>query len=82
MAVLNAIGQFLTILDRLQQAGDRGQAAWNGIKGVLEAHGIEADTEALDAVITNATRREAMARREAGTPDDVTGPVNTGSTGD
>jgi hypothetical protein len=72
---MDAISQWLRILDRIQEAGARGQEAFVQIKGVLAAHSIEAETAALDAVIANATRREAIAAREAGrsglaTPED------------
>ena len=74
---VQAILQWIGVLQRIQASGG---TAYAEIKGVLAAHGIEADTAALDAVIADASRRKAIAQREA--TGDVSGPVVTGSTGE
>jgi hypothetical protein len=54
----------------------KGQAAWDDIKAVLVKHGIEHDTEALDAAILDADRRKALAVQDAA------GPTPAGTTGE
>lgn len=66
----------------LQQIQAKGKPAIDAVRAALAAHGIEADNALLDGVIADDARREALARRDAAGADDVTGPVNTGSTGD
>jgi hypothetical protein len=51
-----------------QQVYKAGQPVWDAIKGVLAAHGIQADTTELDAVILDAGRRQALAQAEADKP--------------
>ena len=42
-----------------QQVFSAGQGVWDEIKGVLAAHGIEADTAELDRVISEAQAAKA-----------------------
>jgi hypothetical protein len=62
---LGSIGNWLKILEQLQNGGTRGVAVLNTFRSALAEQGFAADTAALDVVIANATRREALARREA-----------------
>jgi len=62
---LTAIFQWLTIG---QQVIAKGSAAFGAVKAALAAHGIEADTSALDEVIVDGERRAARARAEATAP--------------
>jgi hypothetical protein len=55
----------LSWLGVLQQVIDAGGGVMSEIKGVLSAHGIEADTAALDVVIADAERRRAQAEADA-----------------
>jgi hypothetical protein len=48
-----------------QQIIAAGSGPWNQIKAVLAAHGIEADTAALDEAIADAGRRKAQAEADA-----------------
>ena len=57
--------QWLTIG---QQVIAKGSAAFGAVKAALAAHGIEADTSALDAVIADGEARAARARAEANAP--------------
>lgn len=59
---LTSLLQWFTLL---QQIVDKGEEAWGPVKAILAAHGIEADTSALDDVIVDAARRKALAEREA-----------------
>lgn len=59
---LNALVQWLAIG---QQVFSGGTALWTDIKAVLANHGVSADTAALDAVIADATTREARAEADA-----------------
>lgn len=68
--------QWLGVLQQVEAAGS---GAWDSVKAALAAHGIEADTAQLDAVIADAARRKALAEREA---RDVIGPISTGNLGE
>lgn len=57
--------RWLALFDQIQKAGERAQGVFDVITKAAVDNGIQADNDALDAVITNATRREALARREA-----------------
>lgn len=48
-----------------QKVFQAGAPAWNSIKAALAQHGIETDTEELNAVIVDAERRRAIAEAEA-----------------
>lgn len=62
------MGELQTALKWLalgQQVIAAGAGPWAEIKAVMAAHGIEADTAALDAVIADADRRKALAEADA-----------------
>lgn len=42
-----------------------GGGAWTAIKSAAQAHGVEADTAALDADLIDAERRKGLAERDA-----------------
>lgn len=75
LANLGALIQWLTIGE---QVFDKGATVWADIQKVLAAHGIAADTAALDAVIADAARRKALAEQDAA----VAQVSGTGSTGE
>jgi hypothetical protein len=58
-ALIAAIATWNNILPGLVAAGQNGLAAYEQIKAVLAAHGIQADTDALDKVIIDAGKRKA-----------------------
>ncbi len=60
-----AILQWLGVFEKIQ-ASASGVAAFADVKRVLADHGIDADTSALETVIVDATRRQALAKHEAG----------------
>lgn len=62
---IGAIGNLLKIFDQLDKGGQRGIAVFNTFRQALIDNGFAADTAALDAVIEDATRREALARQQA-----------------
>lgn len=61
MPNLELLFQWISIGQKVVEAG---LPLWNDIKGVLAAHGIEADTSALDNVIADAQARKAAAEAE------------------
>lgn len=60
---LQAIIQWIAVLERVQAAGGKG---WAEIKAAIAAQGFEADTAAIDAALEDVARRKAIAAREAG----------------
>ena len=56
-AILAAVAGWNSLLPALMAAGANGEAAWEQIKAVLQAHGIEADTAALDKALPVAIAR-------------------------
>lgn len=59
--MIAAILQWIALFDKIKANAK----VFDQIKGVLAANNIEADTAALDEVIADATRRKALAEREA-----------------
>lgn len=72
------ITRWISLLENLRAAG---KPAIDAVRDALAAHGIEADNALLDGVIADATRREALAEREAGLAPANLGPA-VGSPGD
>jgi hypothetical protein len=72
---LDALFQWFSVFQKIVLAPS---AVFTDIKRVLAAHGIEADTAALDAVIADASRRKAIAQREAAGVTDIAGTIVTG----
>lgn len=58
-ALIAALLQWNSLLPMLLSIEDGGKKALAEIKAALAAHGIEADTSQLDAVITDAIARKA-----------------------
>lgn len=62
VALLAGLNQWISLFGAVYAGGEK---LWSDIKGVLANHGIQADTDALDAVIADAARREGIAREQA-----------------
>jgi hypothetical protein len=56
-----AIFQWIALGQKVMAGGS---AVYASVKAALAAHGIEADTDQLDAVIADAEKRKAMAEAE------------------
>jgi hypothetical protein len=59
---LKAVLQWIEIGQKVIEAG---APAWQSLKAALAKHGIETDTEQLNAVIIDAERRRLIAEAEA-----------------
>lgn len=59
-----SFSQWMALLTQIHQAGQRGFELLGKIKAMASEAGFDVNLE-MDKVIANATRREALARKEA-----------------
>lgn len=59
------IGTIIGFIKIGKQVVDAGRPAYESLRQALAKHGIETDSEELDAIIIDAAHRKAVAEREA-----------------
>ncbi len=62
---MNELQKALAILAAIQAVIAKGGGVADQVMAVFAAHGLEADTAALDAVVSDAERRKAQAEADA-----------------